>query len=176
MRNLAGKPTEEIDRELRRELERCGIAVIEENPIDHPEVKTTIRGALGDLRFTRHWYYWAVNGPVPLEIARRLYEDPVGRTDIRVAGHCGCPAPEGRVSYLAPDGKLLVPESEHAEWGRVFKAQVQVVLEETNSRFSDDLKRDGKPFVLSYHIDSELGLYIFVQTIKNAIAAKESHA
>lgn len=44
--------------------------------------------------FTRGWYYWVVQGFVPLAVAEELYEDPIGRKDIRVAGHCDRPHPK----------------------------------------------------------------------------------
>ncbi len=66
-----------------------------------------------------------VNGPVPLEVAELLYADPVGRTDIRAAGHAGAPPP--------------------SDWTTAI---------------------DGDEFVTTYHIDSEVGLRVFVDTLK----------
>jgi hypothetical protein len=167
VKNLAGRPTEEIDRETRRELGRCGITVVEGNPLDHPEVKTQIRGTLGDLRFTRCWYYWSVKGRVPLEVAKQLYADPVGHEDIRVDGHCGCPPPqEPWISYFDPEGKMLIAESTRHNWEATFGEKLEQVLKESNKRFSADPRHEGKAFVTCYHIDSELGLYIFAQAMK----------
>jgi hypothetical protein len=44
--------------------------------------------------FCRAWYYWIVTGFVPLHVAEELYADPIGKKDVRVSGHCGCPAPK----------------------------------------------------------------------------------
>lgn len=52
-------------------------------------------GRLYNTVFTRAWYYWVVCGvDMPLADANELYEDPVGRKDIRVAGYAGNASPE----------------------------------------------------------------------------------
>lgn len=48
---------------------------------------------VASFRFKRAWYYWMVGGYVPLNVALELYENPVGKKDIRVDGHAGCPSP-----------------------------------------------------------------------------------
>jgi len=58
------------------------------------EVPYHIIGVLGDITFKRAWYYWRVQGNVPLKIAKKMYEDPIGKKDVRVSGHCGCPPPK----------------------------------------------------------------------------------
>lgn len=60
------------------------------------EVPYHVIGNLGDGKFIfkRAWYYWMVRGNVPLKIANKLYENPIGARDVRVAGHCGCPPPK----------------------------------------------------------------------------------
>jgi len=91
MKNLAG--VEECDRDIRSELTRACID-IEEVPKGNSEVPYTLEGRLGALTFHRAWYYWVVNGPVSLKIAQELYAHPEGKANVRVAGHCGCPAPQ----------------------------------------------------------------------------------
>jgi hypothetical protein len=49
---------------------------------------------VASFRFRRAWYYWMVSGYVPLNVAMEMYADPVGKKDIRVDGHCGCPSPD----------------------------------------------------------------------------------
>ena len=92
MQNLAGNPN--CDKYIECELNRCGIEIIKNEANLRNEVPATIEGKLGKFRFVRAWYYWMVDGPVPLDIAGKLYSDPVGKTDIRVMGHCGCPSPD----------------------------------------------------------------------------------
>lgn len=90
MKNLAGN--EHCDSYIAEELRR---ARIPSEPFDgRPgEVPTKLQGRIGPIVFRRFWTYWVARGPVPIETARALYDDPVGKTDIRVAGHCECPPP-----------------------------------------------------------------------------------
>jgi hypothetical protein len=90
VRNLAGNP--ECDLWIAEELRRAMIPAEACEP-DRCEVPSLLIGRLGAITFRRAWTYWVATGPVPIDIAHRLYEDPIGRTDIRVDGHCGCPAP-----------------------------------------------------------------------------------
>jgi len=125
MENLAGNA--DCDVQIERELIRCGIEVIRGEKTNR-EVSSSIIGKLGEFEFVRAWYYWTVRGNVPLEVARELYADPVGKTDVRVAGHCGCPPPE--------------------EWAMRIN------------------EREEAKFVTNYHIDSEVGLRLFADTLK----------
>ena len=118
MENLAGR--KDCDEYIRRELERCRIDIVEVE-LTRSEVPYTLEGRLGDFEFRRAWYYWVVRGSVPLEVAQEIYADPVGHTDIRVAGNAGCPPPE--------------------EWAH-------------------------RGFVELYHVDTEVGLRLFADTIK----------
>ena len=90
MRNLAGRA--DCDLYIREELERARIPAVEIQRLD-TEVPYAVVGQLGELTFRRGWRYWVVNGPVPIEVAEELYKDPVGKTDIRVAGNAGSPPP-----------------------------------------------------------------------------------
>jgi hypothetical protein len=96
MKNLAGEETADVD--IRKELQHAGIT-INEVPKGRTEVPYTLIGKLpckngGEFKFTRAWYYWVVSGPVPLNVAKVLYSTAVGKRDVRVVGHCGCPPPE----------------------------------------------------------------------------------
>ena len=93
MQNLAGNRNADIV--IRVELRAAGIEERDLLAREVGEVPATIGGKLGAFTFRRCWYYWAAEGPMPLDAARRLYVDPVGRKDVRVAGHCGCPPPDG---------------------------------------------------------------------------------
>jgi len=57
------------------------------------EVPYHIVGKYNQFIFERAWYYYVVNGNVPLEVAKELYSNPIGRIDIRVGGDCSCPPP-----------------------------------------------------------------------------------
>jgi hypothetical protein len=119
MKNLAGNNN--CDTFIKKELKLAGVPVVHVY-FEHPhEVPFTVIGKLGDFTFRRAWYYWVVNGPVPMSVAIELYNNPIGRKDIRVDGHCGCPAPD--------------------EWCH------------------------GSEFISLYHIDSQDGLNLFVESI-----------
>lgn len=122
MKNLAG--VAECDTDIRRELSRSYIDAVDIEK-GNTEVPYSVIGKVGDMTFKRDWCYWVVNCRVPLEIAKALYADPVGKTDIRVAGHCGCLPPE--------------------EWA---------------------FEEDGEEFVHHYHIDTEVGLRVFVDILR----------
>jgi hypothetical protein len=115
MKNLAGD--KDCDRQIRQELERCRINVVEADLRDH-EVPASIMGKLEGFTFIRGWCYWIVDGKVPSKVADYLFVDPVGKTDIRVDGSAGCPDPKGRDVY-------------------------------------------------KYHIDSEIGLRVFVDVLQH---------
>lgn len=98
--NVAGWEQARADEQLERELLRARALVVRlDAPQPHSEVKTVVQGTCGPLRLVRAWRYWVAKGPVPLRLARMLYADPVGREDVRVAGHCGCPPPEEWAKY-----------------------------------------------------------------------------
>lgn len=170
MQNLAGhKQATEI---CTLELRRCGIEIVKESePIGEP--KAMVSGRLGQFRFRRAWYYWVVDGDVPLDVARELYADPIGATDIRVAGHCGCPAPASPwVEWRMDDGKHVRSLKEKAKCDGLIgsSSSLAVFAQETLDKclFSDDPESiSAKGYVTNYHIDSELGLYIFVQALKH---------
>jgi hypothetical protein len=158
MKNLAG--VKECDEFISHELELAGIhqiTLVEAERGEH-EVPYTVIGVLGakhfreewdemlvkspslkklfnptniaphvSFVFCRAWYYWVVIGLVPLYVANELYENPIGKKDVRVSGHCGCPSP--------------------IEW---IKNRHLIA---------------GHQCVECYHIDSQEGLNLFVQTL-----------
>lgn len=97
MKNLAGDI--KCDSQIAVELQKAGIEIVRHDQPLHQEVPAMLTGQLMSggtvlFAFTRAWYYWVVKGFVPLRIAIRLYyNDPIGRTDIRVDGNCSCPPP-----------------------------------------------------------------------------------
>ncbi|MEY2664950.1 MAG: Ralstonia phage [Candidatus Parcubacteria bacterium] len=158
MKNLAG--VAECDKEIRRELARSGIEVVDIEK-GNTEVPYSVIGTLGTMTFRRAWYYWVVNCRVPLDVAKMLYTDPVGKTDIRVAGHCGCPAPEEWVEYIDERGMILWPNSKRPVDEKIIK-----LIDFKKYRFVDDLAVEGVPYITTYHIDSEIGLRTFVDIVR----------
>jgi len=155
--NLAGNP--KATDVVLSELTRCGISSQHIDPVG--EVPSAAMGVLGKFTFRRKWHYYRVEGPVPVSVAWELYDNPVGKQDIRVCCHCGCPAPTPEwVIYRTLDGKLVRPlaiREKLAEWMKP---------EELEEIVFDDDTSDYQGCIETYDIDSELGLYIFVETLK----------
>jgi hypothetical protein len=168
MDNLAG--SKEADARISDELTICGINISFNEELRQREVSTNVEGRLGPFTFQRAWYYWVVSGPVPLDIAKKLYEDRVGRTDIRVAGHCACPSPEGWTKVFTKDGKevYLDPTGKREkEWKALEAEYPNMFLEEHLFAKSFD-PQTMQQFVTSYHIDTLIGLHTFVKVIQEA--------
>lgn len=113
--------------------------------------------------------YWIVNGRIPLELAKLLYELPL-RSRIRVAGHCEAPPPEEPwiTWYCQSTGKKLLLMAERTE---VIKARDsdssmmrqigQKILDEC--LFSDERASIGNGFIETYHIDGDEALAQFLE-------------
>lgn len=163
LKNLAG--VKDADRVIETELKRARIPAVKVD-LSNGEVPYTLEGKLGEFRFQRVWTYWVVHGPMPLPVALELYEDPVGKDDIRVAGHCGCPPPEKPwVTWRDQDGKKRIPLSEKTKIDE-YVAKGFIKLEQLeNDRFVER-PEDGWGFIESYHVDSEVGLRIFADAVQ----------
>jgi len=85
--NLAGRP--DCDRYIREELARARIKIVDNGAPAKEEVPAQLTGRLGPFTFRRAWYYWMVDGPVPIKMARVLWKDPEGAVSVRVAGYAG---------------------------------------------------------------------------------------
>src|SRR6478736_3866736 len=111
MKNLAGN--KEADKDIERELLRCGVEPIRVLTV-RGEVPATVIGVmvvpgLGTFRFERRWYYWSVDGPVPLAIAEELYAMEHHR-DIRSGGDCGCRPPATWACARKGEQTVVTPE------------------------------------------------------------------
>jgi hypothetical protein len=153
MINLAGdKKCDEI---IREELKIAGIPIIELNSSMNSEVPASVIGYINGFKFKRAWYYWMVEGYMPLEYARQMY-DKYKDLDIRVSGHCMNPAPE---EWCEPKG-----------WFDKCKPIVdrylneQITYEECNE-LCNEIKNQGDQYITHYHIDTQEGLCRFSETI-----------
>jgi hypothetical protein len=170
VKNLAGD--KECDKYIKEELDRACIDVI---PLDRKgyEVPASIGGRLGPFTFTRAWYYWMVEGPMPLNVAKELYAHPEGARTVRVHGHCGCPAPEAWVYWLNDNGSILWPRHKYeAELKQFSDSPVMLdsiknMVDSGEYVVSDDLQKDGSPYVTSYHIDDQAGLLLFAMKVRD---------
>lgn len=157
--NLAG--VRECDRVIRDELFAAGAEVVELPELQAGEVLARLQGRVGPVTLRRAWRYWIASGPVPLDVARAMYEHPIGRESVRVAGHCGCPpAADPWLEYRDADGNELLHERERPAFERLgLKLQ-------PNQRWSADPAAEGEAFVTTYHIDAVGGLRLFVDSVK----------
>jgi len=169
MINLAGN--KDCDRIMRDELEKARIDVVE-GPRSESEVAATITGELAGWTFTRAWYYWiASGGALPIEVARELYADPIGRTDIRVGGHCACPSPdEYGATYYDADGKILSSDplgTRAVEYQGLVDRGFIDAADMNKHHFVPDKKLAAVRAVVDlYHIDSLAGLRLFADTLR----------
>ena len=152
----------ECDPYIELELKLAGINVVEKET--KGEVPTKYIGELEGFTFERAWYYWIVKGNVPLELANEMYENPIGKKDVRVTGHCGCPAPEECARKMDLNGKELCNKSEldDIKSEKIKKA----LIDDPKLKWVDDKSKNGQLFVTSYHIDSWQGLKLFADTVK----------
>jgi hypothetical protein len=170
VKNLAG--VAECDKDIRRELERARIEVVE-GPRSTHEVAASLTGKLGAFMFIRAWYYWVVSGPVPIEVARQLYADPVGVTDVRSGGDCACRPPETWADYFDAEGRQLCLDpdgsDERAYRGLVERGMLTADGLERNRWVRSNEERDAaavRVIVDTYHVDTEVGLRIFADAIR----------
>lgn len=182
MRNLAGD--KRCDASIGDELEAAGVEIIETDEPSQGEVAARLTGKLGAFTFTRAWYYWVVNGPLPVTVAEELYAHPVGKKDVRVAGHCCCPPPEAPwVEYFDADGKKLLPKDsddyrliQASHSGAETSSGMREAFDriESRCRFVDDPKSEAvRAIVDCYHIDSIPGLILFCDALrKHGLAGK----
>lgn len=181
MINLAGH--KDPDPIVEEELFVAGVEV-ERLPLAlEGEVETRIVGRLGSIRFRRAWRYWVAEGQVPLATAVALYEQrPYGRRDVRVDGHCGCPAPEDPwLTYRTQGGKeifYLHTENDLKLYAQWVDGTIEKYLGETLGPLFRGEKgpialskqeRDALAVSItvdSYHIDSIGGLKVFADAVR----------
>lgn len=94
MKNAAGDKN--CDEYLRQELDEAGIEVLEVGFTLNREVPASVIGILDGWSFKRAWRYWVASideavAPLPFGIADKLHEQH--GLEVRVSGHCCCPAP-----------------------------------------------------------------------------------
>lgn len=152
-------------RTFRETMSRLGVDVVTVNGADV--------GREGPLVIGFHNYYFTVDGPVSLAIAEALYATPVGRTDIRAAGDCACRPPAAWAKYYDADGHELVsdPDGRQArEWDGFIASGTglgKVLSKIPRPRFVPyAAEHAARSVVESFHINSELGLYLLLQALR----------
>lgn len=165
--NMAGRGCDNAT--IEDELLHAGIEVVT-GPVRDAEVATNRTGTLGPFTFTRAWYYWCVSGPMPLDVARKLYADPVGREDVRVAGHCGCPPPDEWADFFDAEGNMVVsdPDGKLARDHAAFIAAHPQYADGDMMRYVPNAADVAvRAIIDTYHIDSQAGLDLFARAIKD---------
>jgi hypothetical protein len=165
MINLAGDTRADVF--CYDELHAAGIATEMLPAVPRAEVPARVTGKLGEITLSRAWYYWVAKGPVPLALAEKLYADPIGARDVRVAGHCGCPPPEEWTDDFDADGNPLCLDpdgSQEAQWDAVIKDFPDMA--DKRPRFVRAYDGTERRYVMTYHIDSSEGLELFSRMLR----------
>lgn len=149
------------------ELKKAGIEVVNDLDCLNNEVSISIAGQYGSFKFVRAWYYWMVAGKVPLKVAQELYKSELGKKDVRVVGHCGCPPPEGWATWLDDDGLLLISLEEDEKIKNTFNELSWPLPGGYRAVLKEDFPKVGRQYITSYHIDSQEGLNLFIDTLKH---------
>lgn len=162
MRNLAGR--KDCDRFIRKELNKVNIPIVARD-LSKREVPASIAGQLGPFSFERAWFYWVVRGPLPLHVARKLYQHPE-RNVIRASGYAGGIHPN-QVAIRIHQNKEVAPKEDQADW--LAFCERKSYAKPDDYVFSDDPQL-GQRFVMSYHIDSQAGLRAFVRAVRRVLS------
>jgi len=172
--NLAGQRNR--DAEIKRELIRVGVEPLQlMQPAEHTEVPHTVIGEIktrhfGTFRFHRAWRYWIVEGLMPLAVAEKIYANPIMKEEARAGGDCGCRKPstwskrmrEGKV--VPSPGELQTVKAALKDGSEIY----QMVYDDPKFYWTESEEEflSYPQFVSTYHIDSELAMYLFVEILK----------
>jgi len=170
MKNLAShdesaENVERISAIVHKELIKAGITPVLNNPKERGEVPSRYDGVYESFTFKRAWYYWMVGGYVPLAVAEEMFNDPNGKEDIRVCGHCGCPPPsEWTIKVDDSTGKIITADKDYTT-GEGWEAN-GLFKDYTNRYIPQSKAGTYKEYIPNYHIDTQEGLNFFIQTLK----------
>ena len=143
------------------------------------EVASSIEGVLGSgaMKFTRAWYYWVAVGKVPAMIAHKIFAHPEGEASVRIGGHCGCPSPEkyGLIWFDSASGKKIIFRKEYDEAIRILGdgGKNEEYIKSLNKEYVVDSGQPKERFATCYHIDSQAGLLLFSQYMREYYAQIE---
>ena len=166
LKNLAGVKT--CDEDILEELKLARI------PVEHVaewkkytgEVPYTKIGRLGGFEFRRAWTYWMVKCRVPMNVAREIYADPVCASDVRAGGHCGCVPPDTVCNtYDQVNGLHVIKQAEYDRCKNE-PLYAELIKEFIGDEDATKAGHDTMSYVTCYHIDSLLGLQVFVDYLR----------
>lgn len=179
MRNLVGQTTRHADAYVEDELTEACIPIGKN--LHHGEVQTSLRGECEDYIFTRAWTYWVVTGPVPIDVAWEMYNDPRGAKDVRVAGHCGCPEPAEPWIRKREAGDVV--DSYHIDTQDGLNLFAEKVLKTRPLPFTEekkmtarDIARANRSGRVLYEDDPTEEDYLRAQKIVEEVRSELSHA
>jgi hypothetical protein len=167
--NLAG--SDKSDAHIAVELCKAG-AVIQMTE-QYGEARASLMGIVGAFTLRRAWYYWVAEGPMPLDLARAMYDHQVGRTDVRVAGHCMRPHPDSWARHYTPSGALIILDNDGKQERKFRQFVERGELKDDDGEgfvFAREIPGDARSFVETYHIDTQEGLNLFVEFARRASA------
>jgi len=176
MINLAGVDT--CDTDIKEELYIAGIEII--NVVSNGEVPSTIESRIGNWRLRRAWNYWVATVERPedgliLTDALELHnmpspinnENKIGYV-IRCGGHAGAPSPDEYGAKPIYDETLNQRLKKLGFEERYFESLnmnfIDINISQINKLFEEG-KLDVERYVDSYHIDTQIGLNLFVNFI-----------
>jgi len=178
MKNLAGN--HDADSFIKEELFLAGIDTVNIGGNINGEVPYSIIGKLGKWYFYRAWYYWIArvenrNDGLPLDIAIELHErkHPTDNTrilgqSIRSGGDCTCPSPIGYTSQPIYNEELdeqLIKLGYKKEYSTLLEMNYIPISVGEVSQLCNEGKLNVKRYVDCYHIDDQIGLNAFAETI-----------
>lgn len=133
MINLAGVVG--CDNTIVGELRTAGINIRTTEP-HHSEVPYNIIGKLGELKFVRAWYYWIVDGLVPIKTALKIWERC--HETVRAGGDAGCRHPYHWVVIFDERGREVIPLHIDCDGSKINQREMMIKLSISNR---DDLKK-----------------------------------
>lgn len=96
-------------------------------------------------------------------MAQELYADPVGQTDIEITAENG--TLERGVTYFDQFGYKLLSKK---ELDALPEGSVKTLVQKASKTYPwvESPETEGQPFITRYQISSEVGLHLFVNTLR----------
>lgn len=155
------------DRAIVRALGRAQMEVFR---LDQPsgDPPSRLRGKLGPIEIARGPSCWIADGPLPLAVASALYQHPIGRREIRIAGRADPPPPEAPwIVWYTAHGERVYPVHLQARFRMTCEHSPGLARMSPGAIFHDDPATIGAtPYIDLYQIDSEDGLQVFGSVLR----------
>ena len=165
------------DRHVRNELERCRIRVVA-SLYARQHVPTRLSGVLGPLTFERAPIHWVVSGPLALSFVEALLEHPILKTDVDAVSNRDAPAPADHARYFDAEYRPIWPDrngEQERNWSNISAAHPDWAGFRSSEKpiFAPDPRSIAAHAVVdTFHVTTELGLYLFAEAIRTALAER----